>query len=541
LRTKGFFGWFNRRFEHDTERYMSLLPSMVRHIGRTALFVGVVMLAVVFIWRGLPEGFLPDEDQGYLMVMVNTPEASSLQTTTAAMHHIDEVIRSRSEVLSTAFAAGFNLLAGVAATDSGVIFVSLTPFGKRSTSAMELAEELTKTLYLAIPEAVCYAFVPPSIPGLGITSGVTVEVQDLEGQGSAYLAQEGHRLMEALDKDPLVGSVSTQFNDGVPQRRLHIKTEQALAMGVDMGTLYSTLGTLLGGRYIDNFTRFGRLYQTYLQAGADYRQNKEALEGYFVTSSSGERVPVATLVEVVDTVGVEYISQFNLNRSMTLTITPARGASSGDVMSRVMTLGDELLPDDIGLAWSGVSFQEAQESQKGAGIYLIVLLFVFLALASLYESWGLPIAILAGVPIAVLGAVLFIGIAHLVNPIFINDLYLQISLVMLVGLSAKNAILVVEYANRLLYERGANLLDATLEAARLRLRPILMTAFSFILGVVPLVFASGVYSTARNIMGLALVGGMLLATIIGIFLYPALYYLIARLGRFEERRAKQHA
>ncbi|MBQ5638708.1 MAG: efflux RND transporter permease subunit, partial [Alistipes sp.] len=206
-----------------------------------------------------------------------------------------------------------------------------------------------------------------------------------------------------------------------------------------------------------------------------------------------------------------------------------------------MTLGNQLLPNDIGLAWSGVSYQEAQESQKGTGIYLIVLLFVFLALASLYESWGLPIAILAGVPIAVLGVVLFIGIAHLVNPIFINDLYLQISLVMLVGLSAKNAILVVEYANRLLYERGANLLDATLEAARLRLRPILMTAFSFILGVVPLVFASGVYSTARNIMGLALVGGMLLTTIIGIFLYPALYYLIARLGRFEERRAKQHA
>lgn len=538
---KGFFGWFNRRFQHDTERYMSLLPSMVRHIGRTVLFVGVVMLAVVFIWRGLPEGFLPDEDQGYLMVMVNTPEASSLQTTTAAMRHIDEVIRSRSEVLSTAFAAGFNLLAGVAATDSGVIFVSLTPFGKRSTSAMELAEELTKMLYLTIPEAMCYAFVPPSIPGLGITSGVTVEVQDLEGQGSAYLAQEGERLMEALRKDPLVGSVSTQFNDGVPQRRLHIKREQALAMGVDIGTLYSTLGTLLGGRYIDNFTRFGRLYQTYLQAGADYRQNREALEGYFVTSSSGERVPVATLVEVVDTVGVEYVSQFNLNRSMTLTITPRRGASSGDVMNRVMSLGDELLPDDIGLAWSGVSFQEAQESQKGTGIYLVVLLFVFLALASLYESWGLPIAILAGVPIAVLGAVLFIGIAHLINPIFINDLYLQISLVMLVGLSAKNAILVVEYANRLLYERGATLLDATLEAARLRLRPILMTAFSFILGVVPLVFASGVYSTARNIMGLALVGGMLLATLIGIFLYPALYYLIARLGRFEERRAKQHA
>jgi len=405
---------------------------------------------------------------------------------------------------------------------------------------MEVAEELNGELYAAIPEAVCYAFIPPSIPGLGVTSGVTVELQDIDGRGTGYLMGEAQRLIAALEKEPTVASVTTQFNDGIPQRRLVVDREQALAMGINLETLYGDLSAMLGGRYIDNFTRFGRLYQTYLQASPDYRQDGSALESYFVSSATGESVPLSTLVEVRDTVGTAYVSQFNLYRSITLTITPIAAASSATVMGRVMALGAELLPDNVGLAWSGVSFQEAAEAGKGAWIYLVTLLFVFLALAALYESWSLPLAILLSVPAAVLGALGFVALAHQFEPHYINDIYLDISLVMLIGLAAKNAILVVEYADKLFKERGLSLLDASIEAARLRLRPILMTAFSFILGVVPLVFASGVYSTARNILGVALVGGMLLATLLGILIYPALYYLVGRLARFEERRAAQN-
>ncbi len=535
----GFFGRFNLWYNHQSDRYLRATPLLMRHLARTGLFLAVVVGAIALVWWRLPKGFLPEEDQGYVMVMVNTPEASSLQVTAAAMERADALIRRLPEVEATSYAAGFNLMAGIASTDSGVIFVDLKAYNSRKRSAMEIARALTEELYVALPEAMCYAFIPPAIPGLGVTSGITVEVQDLEGRGTAYLATEADRLIEALAKEPSIASVTTQFNDGIPQRRLHIDREQALTLGVDLGTLYGDLSTYLGGRYIDNFTRFGRLYQTYLQAAPDYRTDHLALEQYYVSSTTGESIPMATLVEVVDTVGVEFISQFNLYRSVSLTITPTAGASSATVMGRIEEVAAEVLPDDIGTAWSGLSYQEAAASEKGGRIYVVTLLFVFLALASLYESWGLPLAILLSVPIAVLGAVCFVGVSHLLSPLFINDIYLQISLVMLIGLTAKNAILVVEYADRLFTERGFSLEEAATEAAHLRLRPILMTAFSFILGVLPLIFASGVYATARNIMGVALVGGMLFATLIGIFAYPALYYLVGRLGRFERRREQK--
>ena len=254
---------------------------------------------------------------------------------------------------------------------------------------------------------------------------------------------------------------------------------------------------------------------------------------------TGESVPVASLVEVADTVGVEYVSQFNLYRSVSLTVTPAARASTTTVMQEITATAAAVLPDDIGTAWSGTSYQEANASKTGGLVYALALVFVFLALAALYESWGLPLAILMSVPVAVLGAVLFVGGTHLMNALYVNDIYMQISLVMLIGLAAKNAILVVEYADRLFREQGASLMDAAIGAAKLRVRPIIMTAFAFILGVMPLVFASGVYATARNIMGVALVGGMLFATLLGIFVYPALYYFVGKIGRFEQRRERQ--
>ena len=533
---KGFFAAFNRWFARQMDRYTAFTPTLMRHVARTGIFVAVVLGVIFVVWRKLPAGFLPEEDQGYVMVMVSTPEASSLQVTRQAMADADAVIRTLPEVASTSFAAGFNMMAGIASTSSGIIFVKLVDYSDRKLSAMQIAQRLTGELYVTVPGAECYAFIPPSIPGLGVTSGVSVEMQDLEGRGTAYLMENAGRLMDSLRKSPAIASVTTQFDAGVPQRRLRIDKQQALAAGVDLGTLYGELTTLLGGAYINNFTRFGKLYQTYIQAAPDYRLDRRSLDSYYVTSASGESVPVASLVEVADTVGVEYVSQFNLYRSVSLTVTPAARASTTTVMREITATAAEVLPDDIGTAWSGTSYQEANASKTGGLVYALALVFVFLALAALYESWGLPLAILMSVPVAVLGAVLFVGGTHLMNSLYVNDIYMQISLVMLIGLAAKNAILVVEYADRLFREQGASLMDAAIGAAKLRVRPIIMTAFAFILGVMPLVFASGVYATARNIMGVALVGGMLLATLLGIFIYPSLYYLIARLGRFERKR-----
>lgn len=536
---KGFFAAFNRWFARQMDRYTTFTPTLMRHVARTGVFVAVVLGVIFVVWRKLPAGFLPEEDQGYVMVMVSTPEASSLQVTRKAMTDADAVIRTLPEVASTSFAAGFNMMAGIASTSNGIIFVKLVDYSDRKLSAMQIAQKLTDELYVAVAGAECYAFIPPSIPGLGVTSGVSVEVQDLEGRGTAYLLENAGRLMDSLRKSPSIASVTTQFNAGVPQRRLRIDKQQALAAGVDLGTLYGELTTLLGGAYINNFTRFGKLYQTYMQAAPDYRLDRRSLDSYYVTSASGESVPVASLVEVADTVGVEYVSQFNLYRSISLTVTPAARASTTTVMQEITATAADVLPDDIGTAWSGTSYQEANASKTGGLVYALALVFVFLALAALYESWGLPLAILMSVPVAVLGAVLFVGGTHLMNALYVNDIYMQISLVMLIGLAAKNAILVVEYADRLFREQGASLMDAAIGAAKLRVRPIIMTAFAFILGVMPLVFASGVYATARNIMGVALVGGMLFATLLGIFVYPALYYFVGKIGRFEQRRERQ--
>ena len=536
---KGFFAAFNRWFARQMDRYTAFTPTLMRHVARTGIFVAVVLGVIFVVWRKLPAGFLPEEDQGYVMVMVSTPEASSLQVTRQAMADADAVIRTLPEVASTSFAAGFNMMAGIASTSSGIIFVKLVDYSDRKLSAMQIAQRLTGELYVTVPGAECYAFIPPSIPGLGVTSGVSVEMQDLEGRGTAYLMENAGRLMDSLRKSPAIASVTTQFDAGVPQRRLRIDKQQALAAGVDLGTLYGELTTLLGGAYINNFTRFGKLYQTYIQAAPDYRLDRRSLDSYYVTSASGESVPVASLVEVADTVGVEYVSQFNLYRSVSLTVTPAARASTTTVMREITATAAEVLPDDIGTAWSGTSYQEANASKTGGLVYALALVFVFLALAALYESWGLPLAILMSVPVAVLGAVLFVGGTHLMNSLYVNDIYMQISLVMLIGLAAKNAILVVEYADRLFREQGVSLMDAAIGAAKLRVRPIIMTAFAFILGVMPLVFASGVYATARNIMGVALVGGMLFATLLGIFVYPALYYFVGKIGRFEQRRERQ--
>ena len=534
-----FFSRFDGWFEQKVERYSSLTSRMIKHIARTALFVGICVVMIGLCWKFLPKGFLPDEDEGYLIVSVTTPEASSLSVTLEAMHHIDQIISSHKEVKFSALAAGYNMIAGIASTNSGVIFVVLDDYSERKITSAELADMLTKELYMAVPEAQSYAFIPPSIPGLGIASGVEIQVQDLQGRGTRYLLRNAERLMDTLRTSDLIASVSSQFSADIPQQRIEINRAQALSQGVNLSEVYNALATYLGGSYVGNFTRFGRLYQTYLQAEAQSRANKHSLNNLYVVNNNGESVPLAAFVTVRDTVGVEYITQYNLYESIQLTVTPSQKASSSQVMSLIENMAKETLPDDVGYAWSGMSYQEANASQSGYVAYLLALFFAFLALSALYNSWSLPMAIMMSVPVAILGALLATIGAHLFEAHYINNIYMQISLVLLIGLAAKNAILVVEYADTIFHSKsGITLAEAAMIAAKERVRPIIMTASAFILGVMPLVFASGIYSTARNIMGVALVGGMLLATFIGIFLYPATYYLVAKVGKFDSHKEK---
>ena len=538
--TSGLFGAFNRVFEQAMGRYGSTISRAVTRWRTTLAMVAVMAVVIGAVLRLLPSGFLPEEDQGFFTISVTAPDNTALARTKQIMAKVDSVTKATLPIVeSTGVVSGFNLISGIASTNSGVIFVKLSDFDKRKMSAMEAVAKINEVLYSAIPEAECGAFVSPSIPGLGITSGVTFELQDRAGRGTDYLAEQSERILTALRSEPRIQSATTEFRSGVAQKHLVIDKEHALMSGVSLSSLYSETATLLGGRMINNFNLYGRLYQSYLQAAPEYRADAASLERYYLKNSDGESVPLTSFVEVRDTTGVEYISQFNLYRSIDINVTPTAGASTGDIITDIERIAEDVLPDDTAIAWSGVSFQEQEEGGKGAWVFLIAFVFVFFTLSSLYESWCLPLAIVAGVPLAVMGALCGVGLAHLIAPQYINDIYMQISLAMLIGLAAKNSILVVEYADKLFHEERQSLLAATVNAAKMRVRPILMTAFASILGMLPLVFASGVYSTARNIMGVSLVSGLLFATIFGVVLYPALYYLVGKVARFEQRRKEE--
>ena len=533
---RGLLGRFNAVVERNLNRYGERIVTFVQHTLRTALIVAVMAVAILLCWRTLPTGFLPVEDEGYMMVLVTTPDASSLDTTLRAMQHAEQIITSHPAVEYASLAAGFDMMAGVGSTSSGVIFVVLKDFKQRNISASALAAELNTELY-SLPEAECYAIIPPSIPGLGISSDLSLQVQDLQGQGTEWLYSQAQMLMDSLRKEPSIATVSTTFHASTPQRMLRIDREQAMSEGVELADIYSTLGTMLGGTYSGNFNRFGRQYRIYAQASPDAREDSFAINRYYVPNAHGQSVPLAAFVSVEDTVGVEYITQFDLYESIMLSITPAEGISSGEAMAAVERTADRVLPPTAATAWSGLSYQQAK-ARSGAGVvYLVALIFVFLALSSLYESWALPVAILLSVPAAIAGALVAMLVAHAIEPTYVNNIYVQISLIMLIGLAAKNAILVVEYADRRRAEGNLTAAEAATEAARERARPIIMTALAFILGIMPLIFATGNFSTARNIMGVALAGGMIVATTVGLLLYPAAYFLVESLrSKFSKDR-----
>lgn len=535
---KGPLGWFFEKFNSamgkTTESYMSFTNIVTRKLKRSVVFILIMTVAAGIFGKLVPGGFIPEEDMGYFFVNMQLPDASSLQRSDVIARQIENIILEIPEIEYITNATGYSMLSGSMAPNNAFMFGSLIAWDERDKTAKEIIQELNVKLR-GITGAQAFAFGPPALPGLGNGSGFSIMIQDKGGNGPDYLAQNAMKFIQAANARPEIASAFTPYRANVPQRYMDIDKEKALKLGVSLNDLYTTVGAFMGGAYVNDFTRFGRLYKTYIQAEPKYRADESQISNFFIKNKSGDMVPLATLATIVPIAGPDYTNRFNLFRSAEITGSPAKGYTSAQAMAALEEVADEVLPQDMSYAWNAMSYQENKASGSLGIILTFSLLFVFLILAAQYESWSLPFSILLGTPFAIFGAMFALWVARFFSPSFENNIFAQVSFVMLIGMAAKNAILIVEFANDE-FKKGLSLFDAAIKAARSRFRPILMTAFSFILGIFPLVIATGSGAEARKVMGMALIGGMFVATLLGIFLYPMLFVFIGKIAGYEKKR-----
>jgi HAE1 family hydrophobic/amphiphilic exporter-1 len=530
------FKGFNRWFARATNGYVSVSHGLIRKTAVGLLILGGFTLLAGGVGRRLPSGFIPEEDQGFLLLNVQLPEAASLQRTNEVTRRIGEILAQTKGVAGVTTINGFSLLTRTSASYTAFFFVPLQPWDERrgaDLSAPAILRGINRTLRAKVPEAVAFAFAPPAIPGIGTAGGFSFWLQDRSGGTVELLSQSLERFLEAARKRPELANLNSQFRATVPQVFADVNRDKVLKQGVSIADVYLTLQAFLGGSYVNQFSRFGRQWRVFLQAEGVDRLAPENIDNFFVRNSEGTMLPLSTVVNTRRILGPEYTQRFNLFRAAQITGQPGPGYSSGQAMAALEEVAKTVLPQEIGYDWADLSYQERKAAGRAGAVFGLSLGFVFLILAALYESWSLPWSVLLSVPIAVVGA--FLG---LLLRGFALDVYGQIGLVMLIGLAAKNAILVVEFA-KAGFERGQPLVDAALEGARLRLRPILMTSFAFILGCVPLWVAQGAGAVGRQILGTVVITGMLAATGIAIFLIPLLFVVVERLAGRERAHQPQ--
>jgi hydrophobic/amphiphilic exporter-1 (mainly G- bacteria), HAE1 family len=521
-----FFNGFNRGYNRVTERYVGFCRVLIHKSAFSLMFLALVAVLAGLFGKKLPAGFLPEEDQGYLYVGVQLPFAASLERTVAVCKQVEDLVLSTPGVRDCSTVTGFNLLSFSRNTYSATMWVSLKEWGERTKkeeSYDSIKSELTKKLS-RIPGAATFVFPPPAIQGVGTAGGFTFILEDRAGKDIPYLAGNVAKFLEAARKRPEIGSINTTFLPTVPQLYVNVDRDRALKEGVELSEVYKTLQAFMGGYFIDYFNRFGRQWQVYIQAEGEYRTRAENLGLFYVRNRDGEAVPMAALTSAKSISGPEFTLRYNLYRGAQINGSAAAGYSSTQATKALEEVFAETMPREMGFDYVGISFQEkkAQQGVSPTAIFALSFLFVFLILAALYESWSLPFSVLLGTPIAVLGAFAALAARNMVNNVFA-----QIGLVMLIGLAAKNAILIVEFA-RLEYEKGTPLIDAALGGAKVRLRPILMTSFAFILGSMPLWFAEGAGAVSRRILGTVVIGGMMAATCIAVLLIPVTFYAVEK-------------
>jgi len=536
-----FFGWFNRAFGRATEGYVRWSAVLLRKSAIALIMLVAFVVAAGFFSNKVPSSFLPDEDQGYFYVNLQLPNASSLQRTDEVARKIETVLAQTPGVEHATTVVGFSLLSFVRTSYNAFFFVTLKEWSDRKTREEQfqtikqrLNGELSK-----LPEGIAFDFSPPAIPGVGTAGGFTFVLEDRAGKDVPFLAANLNTFIEAARKRPEIAGLSTTFLPSVPQQFVDVDEDKVLKQGVPISDVYRTIQAFMGGLFVNYFNQFGRQWQVYVEAEGEYRTRAENVGQFYVRNKNGEMVPLSAITAFQSRPGPEFTMRYNMYRSAQLNGAAAPGYSSAQAMKALEEVFDQTMPREMGYDYLAMSFQEkkAQEGIPPSVIFGFSLLFVFLILAALYESWSLPFCVLLSTPVAVFGAFGILWLRRALLGAFLppyevqieSDVYSQIGLVMLIGLAAKNAILIVEFANDE-FAKGKDLVDAALEGARLRLRPILMTSFAFILGSVPLWTASGAGSVARQIMGTTVIGGMLAASVIGIFFIPATYYLVQKVS-----------
>lgn len=525
-----FYNVFNASYEATARGYTGICRFLTRRLYISIPLLAIISFMIIPVANKIPGGFLPEEDQGYLFCGVQLPDASSMQRTRDAISDMEKIILDNNCVDAVVSVIGFNMITGVQSTNCGFFFVTLKPWSER-TAPGQSAKDLTAHFNVAfgqkVTQGMAYCFAPPAIPGVGSSGGVTFVLQDRAGNGIQYLDEQSKVFTAEAAKRPEIASIRSTLMPAVPQIRVKLDVDKCYSQGVNVKEANSILQAYMGSLFINYITLYGQQWQVYIQAQADDRSDINQLDNFYIRNKDGEAVPMSSLISKENITGPEFVFRFNLYNSAQFQVSAQKGYSSAQAMDALEEVFHQYMPNDMGYDYSGMSFQENQV-RTGitiTEIFLLSSVFVFLILAALYERWSLPLSIFMTVPIAALGAFLGLYIFK-----FELNLYAQIGLIMLIGLAAKNAILIVEFAV-IEIERGKDLIEATLSAARIRLRPILMTSFAFILGCVPLALASGSGAYSRNVIGIVVIAGMTMATFVGVFLIPCSFYFIMRLFR----------